>query len=53
MRRPAEGGFLQVVSKRMTSVWKTNREQELKLKNSILSNCKWPLMKIQPALLEN
>ncbi|KAM3173204.1 hypothetical protein ACTXT7_012972 [Hymenolepis weldensis] len=30
----------------------TNREQDA-LKNSILSNCKLPLMKIQPALLEN
>ncbi|KAM3179799.1 hypothetical protein ACTXT7_017574, partial [Hymenolepis weldensis] len=26
--RPAEGGFLQVVSKRMTSAWKTNREED-------------------------
>ncbi|VUZ53040.1 unnamed protein product [Hymenolepis diminuta] len=30
----------------------TNREQDAQI-NSILSNCKLPLMKIQPALLEN
>ncbi|VUZ47956.1 unnamed protein product [Hymenolepis diminuta] len=28
MKRPAEGGFVQVVSKRMTSTLKTNREQD-------------------------
>ncbi|VUZ43345.1 unnamed protein product, partial [Hymenolepis diminuta] len=54
MKRPAEGGFLQVVSKRMTSAERQdmNREQDAQ-NNSILSNCKLPFMKIQPALSEN
>ncbi|VUZ57113.1 unnamed protein product [Hymenolepis diminuta] len=52
MKRPAEGGFPRVVSKRMTSAWNMNREQYAQ-KKSILSNYRLSLMKIQPALLEN
>ncbi|VUZ50179.1 unnamed protein product [Hymenolepis diminuta] len=52
MKRPAEGGFLQVFSKGLTSAWKTNREQDAQ-KNLLLSNWELPLMKIQLALLGN
>ncbi|VUZ42526.1 unnamed protein product [Hymenolepis diminuta] len=33
MKRPAEGGFLQVVSKRMTSTRNTNRDQDAQTLN--------------------